>query len=138
MRYDYKTFSPIQFPLKNVLEKAETKIRFRTSSPLKGVKSLMGKDKEAEPIEKGILRQKYGLSVFKDGTIRFDATNEPLTHFMPAFINISIPNLHDLGYTRDSNNNELNSSDQVIESLKSGCHNPFRICETLVENCQIH
>ncbi len=50
----------------------------------------MGKDKEAEPIEKGILRQKYGLSVFKDGTIRFDATNEPLTHFMPSFINTAI------------------------------------------------
>ncbi len=113
---DYKTFSPIQFPLKNVLEKAETKLGWRINSPLKGVKSLMGKDKEAEPIEKGVLRQKYGLSVFKDGTIRFDATNEPLTHFMPAFINISIPKLHDLGYTRDWYNNEINSSDQVIES----------------------
>ncbi|MDQ6723472.1 MAG: hypothetical protein M3Z01_04315, partial [Thermoproteota archaeon] len=81
-----KTFSPIKFPLKSILEKAEIKLGFKTTSPLKGVKSLMGKDKEAEPIEKGILRKKYGLSVFKDGTIRFDATNEPLTHFMPSFI----------------------------------------------------
>jgi DNA polymerase II large subunit len=133
---DYRTFSPIQFPLKNVLEKAETKLGFRTSPPLKGVKSLMGKDKEAEPIEKGILRQKYGLSVFKDGTIRFDATNEPLTHFMPAFINISIPNLHDLGYTRDSNNNELNSSDQVIELLNQDVIIPLESAKHLLKTAK--
>ncbi len=112
-----KTFSPIQFPLKSILEKAELKLGFKISSPLKGVKSLMGKDKEAEPIEKGMLRQKYGLSVFKDGTIRFDATNEPLTHFMPSFINTPILKLHDLGYTQDHKNNEIVSKDQVIELL---------------------
>lgn len=112
-----KTFSPIQFPLKSILEKAELKLGFKISSPLKGVKSLMGKDKEAEPIEKGMLRQKYGLSVFKDGTIRFDATNEPLTHFMPSFINTPISKLRDLGYIQDHKNNEIVSKDQVIELL---------------------
>jgi len=112
---EYRTFSPIQFPLKSILEKAELKLGFKINSPLKGVKSLMGKDKEAEPIEKGILRQKYGLSVFKDGTIRFDATNEPLTHFMPSFINTAISKLHKLGYVVDNQNNEINSNDQVIE-----------------------
>ena len=112
---EYKTFSPIQFPLKSIVEKAELKLGFKINSPLKGVKSLMGKDKEAEPIEKGILRQKYGLSVFKDGTIRFDATNEPLTHFMPSFIDTPISKLHKLGYVVDNQNNEINSNDQVIE-----------------------
>ena len=97
-----KHFLQFNFLLKSILEKAEIKLGFKINSPLKGVKSLMGKDKEAEPIEKGILRQKYGLSVFKDGTIRFDATNEPLTHFMPSFINISISKLHELGYVRRS------------------------------------
>ena len=133
---DYKTFSPIQFPLKNVLEKAETKLGCRINSPLKGVKSLMGKDKEAEPIEKGVLRQKYGLSVFKDGTIRFDATNEPLTHFMPAFINISIPKLHDLGYTRDRYNNEINSSDQVIELLNQDVIIPLESAKHLLKTAK--
>jgi len=44
------------------------------------VKGLTNLDKTPETIEKGILRAKHGLSVYKDGTIRFDATNAPLTH----------------------------------------------------------
>ena len=131
-----KTFSPIYFPLKSILEKAEKKIGFEITSPLKGVKSLMGKDKEAEPIEKGILRQKYGLSVFKDGTIRFDATNEPLTHFMPSFINISISKLHDLGYVRDHQNNEINSSDQVIELFNQDVIIPLESAKHLLKTAK--
>lgn len=114
---EYKTFSPIKFPLKTLIEKAENHLSLKANSPLKGVKSLMGKDKEAEQIEKGILRQKSGLSVFKDGTIRFDATNEPLTHFMPSFINTSISRLRELGYTVDYQNSEIKSDTQIIELL---------------------
>jgi DNA polymerase II large subunit len=131
-----KTFSPIQFPLKSILEKAEIKLGFKTTSPLKGVKSLMGKDKEAEPIEKGILRQKYGLSVFKDGTIRFDATNEPLTHFMPYFINISISKLLELGYSRDHQNNEINSDDQVIELFNQDVIIPLESAKHLLKTAK--
>jgi len=128
-----RTFSPIHFPLKSILEKAELKLGFKISSPLKGVKSLMGKDKEAEPIEKGMLRQKYGLSVFKDGTIRFDATNEPLTHFMPSFINTPISKLHDLGYTQDHKNNEIVSKDQVIELLNQDVIIPLNSAKHLLK-----
>ncbi len=131
-----KTFSPIQFPLKSILEKAEIKLGFKITSPLKGVKSLMGKDKEAEPIEKGILRQKYGLSVFKDGTIRFDATNEPLTHFMPYFINISISKLLELGYSRDHQNNEINSDDQVIELFNQDVIIPLESAKHLLKTAK--
>jgi DNA polymerase II large subunit len=81
------------------------------------VKALMGKDKEAEQIEKGILRKKCGLSVFKDGTIRFDATNEPLTHFLPCFIDTSISKLRELGYKFDYRQNELNTETQIVELL---------------------
>ena len=114
---EYKTFSPIKFPLKISMEKAERRLGVRINPPLKGVKSLMGKDKEAEQIEKGILRHKCGLSVFKDGTIRFDATNEPLTHFMPSFINTSISKLNELGYKLDYQNIEITSDKQIIELL---------------------
>lgn len=114
---EYKTFSPIKFPLKTLIEKAETRLSFKVTSPLKGVKALMGKDKEAEQIEKGILRKKCGLSVFKDGTIRFDATNEPLTHFMPCFIDTSITKLRELGYKFDYRQHELNSDRQIVELL---------------------
>lgn len=114
---EYKTFSPIKFPLKTLIEKAETRLSFKVTSPLKGVKALMGRDKEAEQIEKGILRKKCGLSVFKDGTIRFDATNEPLTHFMPCFIDTSITKLRELGYKFDYRQHELNSDRQIVELL---------------------
>ena len=130
---EYKTFSPVQFPLNSILEKAETKLGLKASSPLKGVKSLMGKDKEAEPIEKGILRQKFGLSVFKDGTIRFDATNEPLTHFIPSFIDMPIDKLYDLGYTIDHQNIKLNSADQVLELFNQDVIIPLESAKHLLK-----
>ena len=52
-------------------------------------------------IEKGVLRAKHDLSVYKDGTIRFDATNAPLTHFKPAEVGVPIEKLRELGYTHD-------------------------------------
>ncbi len=41
---------------------------------VKAVKGLTNETKTPEILEKGILRAKHDLSVFKDGTIRFDAT----------------------------------------------------------------
>src|SRR5919199_386885 len=112
-----KTYSPINYPLQVVLEKAHQKLDIKATEPLKGVKTLMSKDKAAEPLEKGILRQKYSLYVFKDGTIRFDATNEPLTHFKPKWAMISIEKLRELGYNRDHLGMELTSTDQLVELL---------------------
>ena len=64
-----------------MLKEAEKTLEMRSKEPLKGVKILMGKNKSAEPLEKGILRQNYDLYAFKDGTIRYDATNEPFNSF---------------------------------------------------------
>ena len=55
--------------------------------------------------------------MFKDGTVRFDATNAPLTHFNAAEIEVSIQKLKDLGYYSDKNGNPLESSLQCC-SLK--------------------
>ncbi len=112
---EYKTFSPVNFPLKKVIGNAQDHIKMKAQVPLKGVKMLMGKNRSAEPLEKGILRQKYELYTFKDGTIRFDATNEPLTHFRPEWIGTDIQKLKKLGYTRDYLGNKLNSAEQLIE-----------------------
>ncbi|MFL6323184.1 MAG: DNA polymerase II large subunit [Nitrososphaeraceae archaeon] len=112
-----KTYSPISYPLQVVLEKAHQKLDIKATEPLKGVKALMSKDRAAEPLEKGILRQKYSLYVFKDGTIRFDATNEPLTHFKPQWVMVSIEKLRELGYNRDYLGIELTSTDQLVELL---------------------
>jgi DNA polymerase II large subunit len=110
-----KSYSPVQYPLKKMLKVAEKILEMQSTQPLKGVKSLMGKNKSAEPLEKGILRQKYDLYAFKDGTIRNDATNEPLTHFKPKWIMTNIAKLRDLGYSHDFNGNDLSNEDQLLE-----------------------
>jgi DNA polymerase II large subunit len=114
---DGRTYSPTNFPLKAALEAAQKKIGFKAHPPLKGVKSLMSRDRAAEPLEKGLLRQKHELYAFKDGTIRFDATNEPLTHFQPAWIGASVAKLRELGYTRDHLGRDLTSPDQLVELM---------------------
>jgi len=112
-----KTYSPISYPLKAVLEEAQQKLDIRATEPLKGVKTLMSKDRAAEPLEKGILRQKYSLFTFKDGTIRFDATNEPLTHFKPKWTMVDIEKLRELGYNEDYFGRHLTLPDQLVELL---------------------
>ena len=112
-----KTYSPVSYPLKVVLQEAQQKLEIKATEPLKGVKTLMSKHRAAEPLEKGILRQKYSLYTFKDGTIRFDATNEPLTHFKPNWIMASVEKLRELGYSRDYLGRELTLSDQLVELL---------------------
>jgi DNA polymerase II large subunit len=91
--------------------------RLNVSSPkvLKGVRGLMNETKMPEIIEKGVLRAKYDLSVYKDGTMRFDATNAPLTHFKPAEIGISVEKLAQLGYVHAMDGAPLVNSNQVCE-----------------------
>ncbi len=82
---------------------------------VKGVVGLTSGSKSPEPIEKGILRAKYDLSVFKDGTIRFDSTNAALTHFRPREIGVSVEKLRELGYTVDMYGKPLVHDDQLLE-----------------------
>ncbi|WGI17741.1 DNA polymerase II large subunit [Methanonatronarchaeum sp. AMET-Sl] len=82
---------------------------------LKGVKGLTSKDKTPEPLEKGILRAKHDLYVFKDGTIRYDLTDIPLTHFKPKEISTSIEKLRELGYTIDIEGKQLSNPNQILE-----------------------
>ena len=57
---------------------------------IKCVKGLMNRNKVPEPMEKGLLRARYDLSVFKDGTLRYDITYVPLTHFTPGEVEVSV------------------------------------------------
>ena len=82
---------------------------------IKGVKGVTSKHKVPEPIEKGILRAKHGLYVFRDGTIRYDMVNAPLTHFKPKEIRTSIEKLKELGYTKDIYGKSLENEDQILE-----------------------
>ncbi len=131
-----KTHSPTSYPLKLAVEKAGKHLDIPPVEPLKGVKALMGKNRCAEPLEKGILRQKHNLYTFKDGTIRFDATNEPLTHFKPKWIKVDIPKLRDLGYLKDQIGNNLESSEQLLELFIQDIIIPIHAAEHLVKIAQ--
>ena len=82
---------------------------------IKGVQGTISKHKTPEPLEKGILRAKHDVTVFKDGTIRFDMTDAPLTHFKPLELHVSLDSLHGLGYTHDINGDPLERQDQICE-----------------------
>ena len=103
------------FPLKAKLLIAQEKMGLRAQEPFKGVKELINQDRIAEPLEKGLVRQNFGLTVFKDGTVRFDATNSPLTQFKPSWIGTSIQKLNSLGYTHDIDGKSLTNPDQIVE-----------------------
>ena len=98
------------------LENAKKNISERTlPDTIKGVIGTISKHKTPEPLEKGILRAKHNVYVFKDGTIRFDMTDAPLTHFKAKEIGVTVDRLKELGYTRDYLGNEIVSADQIIE-----------------------
>ncbi|ADB58611.1 DNA polymerase II large subunit [Archaeoglobus profundus] len=82
---------------------------------IKGVIGMTSKWKIPERLEKGILRAKHGVFVFKDGTIRYDMTDLPLTHFKPKEIGVSVERLKELGYRHDYMGNELKNDDQIVE-----------------------
>ena len=126
------TYKP--YPLKKELKKIQEKIGVRVHAPFKGVKELINKNKIAEPLEKGLIRQAFGLSVFKDGTVRFDATNSPLTHFKPLWIGTSISQLNELGYTHDIEGKPLSDSNQIVELRMQDVIIPFESARHLVEN----
>jgi len=82
---------------------------------IKAVQGMISKDKTPEPLEKGILRAKHEIYVFKDGTVRIDATDVPLTHFRPVEIGLSLEEAKKLGYDKDTFGNPLKDPNQVCE-----------------------
>ncbi len=100
-------------PLRDILNSAERNLSLTVlPEAVKGVRGLTNETRTAEPLEKGLLRAKHDVSLFKDGTIRFDATNAPLTHFKPAEIGVEVEKLRQLGYSIDANGEPLDSDAQ--------------------------
>lgn len=104
---------PVNF--KDMLATASSNLGYPTPKMLRGVKGLTNLDKTPEMIEKGILRAIHGVSTYKDGTIRFDGTNAPLTHITPAEIGVSIEKMHQMGYLADTHGLPLTDPRQVCE-----------------------
>ncbi len=110
-----RCFGQQMLDLKDIINNACRQLDVNPPEIVKGVKGLSNEKKTPEIVEKGILRAKEDLSVYRDGTIRFDATNAPLTHFKPAEIHVSVEKLGELGYTVDSQGKPLTSVEQVCE-----------------------
>ena len=82
---------------------------------LKAVKGLTSREKTPEPMEKGILRAKHGVSAFKDGTVRYDMTDLPVTSVRPDELDVTVDHFRELGYETDIHGDPLEHEDQLVE-----------------------
>ncbi|NGM68649.1 DNA polymerase II large subunit [Natronolimnobius sp. AArcel1] len=82
---------------------------------LKGVKGLTSTNKIPEPMEKGILRAKNDVSAFKDGTVRYDMTDLPVTSVRASELDVDVGQLQALGYEEDIHGEPLTHEDQLVE-----------------------
>ncbi|MCC7570800.1 DNA polymerase II large subunit [Candidatus Micrarchaeota archaeon] len=112
---DEKKYDKKAVNLSLLWKKAISDLNISPPQVVKGVRGMMSSERIPERLEKGILRAKHGISMYKDGTCRFDATDIPLTHFRPKDIGTSIEKLHELGYDKDCYGNSLETEDQIIE-----------------------
>ncbi|NYZ77301.1 DNA polymerase II large subunit [Candidatus Micrarchaeota archaeon] len=81
---------------------------------VRGVKGLSNASRIPERLEKGFIRSKHEVYVFRDGTARFDATDVPLTHFKPGEIEIDAGKARELGYEKDYLGNPLENDGQIV------------------------
>ncbi|WP_297438125.1 DNA-directed DNA polymerase II large subunit [Thermococcus sp.] len=112
---ELKSFSRRRINPSEIMREAMERVHVNTLDKLKGVMGMTSGYKMAEPLEKGLLRAKNDVYVFKDGTIRFDATDAPITHFKPREIGTSVEKLRKLGYTHDFEGKPLERDDQILE-----------------------
>jgi DNA polymerase II large subunit len=110
-----RSYARQQVDIRSLMSSACRNLGLPMLSLVKGVKGMTNETKTPELLEKGILRAKHGLSVFKDGTIRFDVTNAPLTHFTPKEISVSVEQLKLNGYLHDTKGNPLTDPNQICE-----------------------
>jgi len=122
---------PVNF--RDVVDGACKSLGYPAPKILRGVKGLTNQDKTPEIVEKGILRAKYELSVYKDGTVRFDATNAPLTHFTPYEVGISVEKARQLGYSYDVHGANLTDLKQVCELKVQDIVIPWRAGEYFIQ-----
>ncbi len=116
--HNSSTFKNRVLDIKYYFEKAREKLGLlKTEMPnlIKGVRGTSSQNHDLENLVKGILRAKYKLCVNKDGTVRYDMTEIPLTHFKPKEIEVGVDKLKELGYTKDCRGNDLVNDNQILE-----------------------
>ena len=109
------SYKNVDIDLRAELDRAWKLVDGTLPSRIKCVKRLMNEGRVPEHLGKGIIRARYDLSIFKDGTLRFDLTDIPLTHFTSDEIGIPLGRLRELGYTHDVEGAPLESPGQMLE-----------------------
>jgi len=112
---ELKFSAEASFDIKNYVKSVLSQLKTTLPNKFKGIFGLTNKFKVPEPLEKGILRAKNGLLVYKTAEVRYDATDIPLTHFKPKEIKISINRLKELGYKKDYKGKDLIDINQILE-----------------------
>jgi DNA polymerase II large subunit len=113
-RVEGVTHSNYNLDIKTTVDAVLRKVPDVARGTIKGVRGLSSGSKYAEPIEKGALRSKHEIYVYKDGTARVDVTNAPLTHFRPSNIHTEVSTLRSLGYDVDKDGRPLVDVDQLV------------------------
>ena len=110
-------FNKRKVNIKELVMHSLSEMKTKMPEIVKGVRGLINDSKIAEPIEKGILRANYDLHIFRDGTIRYELLNAPLTHFKPREIGTSVEKLREMGYEKDVDGKVLGNEEQMLELL---------------------
>jgi len=113
-----KTYFDRKIDIKHYFDAAVKLLKLKELPRIvKGVRGTSSANHIPEHLAKGILRAVFNLHVNKDGTIRYDASEVPITHFKPKEINVSIEKLKELGYKKDIFGKELENDDQILELM---------------------
>jgi len=97
---------------KSFLDKMKTKT---FPDLIKGVRGTSNREHIPEHLMKGILRAKHDVCVNKEGTVRYDCSELPITHFKPKEIAVTVEKLKELGYTKDIKGRPLEDDKQILE-----------------------
>jgi DNA polymerase II large subunit len=114
---DCQPYATRRINIKQYFDKAIEKIDLTPEeipTLIKGVRGTSNKHHLTEHMAKGIIRAIFDLQVNKDGTIRFDATELPITHFKPKEISTSVAKLIELGYEKDIYGKKLENEEQIL------------------------
>jgi len=108
-------YSRTRIDINSYIKFAEERLDLKVPELVKGVRGTSNKDHIPEAFEKGLLRAHHGVFVNKDGTIRLDMIETPVTHFKPCEINAGVEKLKSLGYKTDCYGSPLENENQLVE-----------------------
>ncbi|MBC8438048.1 MAG: hypothetical protein H8D82_02125, partial [Euryarchaeota archaeon] len=123
-------------PLRKILESKIEELGIELLPKIKCIDVLPSKAQTPEPLEKGILRARHKLPVFRDGTVRFDMSDIPETHFRPCEIGTPHNKLVELGYKVDIDGEPLVSDEQILELYPQDFIPSTKAIGHLVATCQ--